>query len=209
VIKQVCVPQPLVDKVIRIAHETLLSGHQGIKRTTEKILREFYFPLLATKVKHFVKSCDLCQQCSNKNIGGVAPIQSSPISSEVFETVYIDLVGEIIPNSAEGHKYILTMIDSATRFFVAIPLKKIDSVTIAEALMSQFCTFGIPSLIHMDHGSNRNSEFMRQLYHLYGVSIRHSSIYGPCGNLVIERNHATMKNIMKKLIVEQHSGIDL
>ena len=125
VIKQVCVPQPLVDKVIRIAHETLLSGHQGIKRTTDKILREFYFPLLATKVKRFVKSCDLCQRCSNKNVGGVAPIQSMPISSEVFETVYIDLVGEIIPNSAEGHRYILTMIDSATRFFIAIPLRKL------------------------------------------------------------------------------------
>ena len=203
VIKQVCVPQPLVDKVIRMAHETLLSGHQGIKRTTDKILREFYFPLLATKVKRFVKSCDLCQRCSNKNVGGVAPIQSMPISSEVFETVYIDLVGEIIPNSAEGHKYILTMIDSATRFFIAIPLKKTDSVTIAETLMSQFCIFGIPSMIHMDHGSNLNSELMRQLYDLYGVSIRHSSIYHPQGNSVIERNHATMKNILKKLITEQ------
>jgi len=203
VLKQVCVPQLLVDKVIRIAHETLLSGHQGIKRTTEKILREFYFPLLATKVKRFVKSCDLCQRCSNKNVGCMAPIQSMPISSQVFETVYIDVVGEIIPNSAEGHKYILTMIDSDTRFFIAIPLTKTESVTIAEALVSQFYTFGIPSMIHMDHGSNVNSELTRQLYHLYGVSIRHCSIYHPCGNSVIERNHATMKNILKKLIVEQ------
>ena len=106
-VKQVCIPEPLGHKVIRMAHETLLSGHQGIKRTTDKILQEFYFPLLATKVRQFVKSCELglCQRCSNKNVGGQAPIQSLPISSEVFETVYIDIVGEIIPNSAEGHRY--------------------------------------------------------------------------------------------------------
>ena len=112
-------------------------------------------------------------------------------------------MGEISPNFAEGHKYILTMLDSATRFFIAIPLKKTDSVTIAEALMGQFCIYGIPNVIHMDHGSNLSSELMKQLYHLYGVKITHSSIYHPQGNSVIERNHATMKNILKKMIGEQ------
>ena len=58
-------------------------------------------------------------------------------------------------------------------------------------------------MIHMDHGFNLNSELMRQLYHLYGASIRHSSIYHPCGTSVTDRNHATIKNILKKLIVEQ------
>jgi len=103
-----------------MAHETLLSGHQGIKRTTDKILQEFYFPLLATKVRQFVKSCELCQRCSNKNVGGQAPIQSLPISSEVFETVYIDIVGEIIPNSAEGHRYSWGIDDPILHFWHSI-----------------------------------------------------------------------------------------
>ena len=74
-----------------------------------------------------MRSCDLYQRCSNKNVGGTAPIQSMPIFSDAFDTVYTDVVGEIIPMSAEDHRYILTMLDSATRFFIAVPMKKIDS----------------------------------------------------------------------------------
>ena len=59
-------------------------------------------------------------------------------------------MGETNPCSAEGHKYILTMLDSATRFFIAVPMKKIDSVNVAEALISQFSIFGIPKNLHMD-----------------------------------------------------------
>jgi len=44
---------------------------------------------------------------------------------------------------------------------------------------------------------------MRQMYDLYGVKVSQSSVYHPQGNSVIERNHATMKAILKKLISEQ------
>jgi len=53
-------------------------------------------------------------------------LQAMPIASNAFDTVCLDIVGEIIPSSAEGHRWILTMIDSATRFFIAVPMKKID-----------------------------------------------------------------------------------
>jgi len=73
---------------------------------------------MSGKVKRYVRSCDLCQRCSSRRIGGPAPMQAMPISSEAFDTVYIDVVGEIHPCSAEGHRYILTMLDSATRFLL-------------------------------------------------------------------------------------------
>ena len=96
----------LVEKVIEMAHESLLSVHQGIARTTNRILQEFYFPQLNDRVKRFVRSCDLCQRCSSKKVGGIAPLQSMPIASNAFDVVYIDIVGEIVPMSDEGHRWI-------------------------------------------------------------------------------------------------------
>jgi len=201
--EQVFMPEKLIDKVIELAHESLLSGHQGIARTTSRVMQEFYFPKLSERIKRFVRSCDLCQRCSNKKVGGQAPLQAMPIASNAFDTVYTDIVGEIIPSSAEGHRWILTMIDSATRFFIAVPMKKIDSVSVAEALMKQFSIFGIPRIIHHDQASNLSSEMLQQLWHLYGSKMQHSTIYHPQGNSVIEKSHSTMKNILKKMIVEQ------
>ena len=52
-IEQVCVAEFLVEKVIEMAHESLLSGHQGIAGTTNRILREFYFPQMNDRAKRF------------------------------------------------------------------------------------------------------------------------------------------------------------
>ena len=112
-------------------------------------------------------------------------------------------MGEIIPSSAEGHWWILTITDNATRFFIAVPMKKIDSVSVAEASMKKFAIYETPRIIHHDHVSNLSSEMLQQLWHLYGSKMQHSSIYHPQGNSVIERSHSTMKNILKKMIVEQ------
>ena len=60
-----------------------------------------------------------------------------------FQRVAIDLVGPLTPPSDEKHTHILTIVDVATRFPEAIPLKKTDSVTVAEALFSVFSKMGI------------------------------------------------------------------
>ena len=96
-------PEILVQKVIQMAHESLLSGHQGIAITTNRILREFYFPQLNDRVKRFVRSCNLCHRCSSKKVGGIALLQSMLIASHAFDVLYIDVVSEIVPMSNEGH----------------------------------------------------------------------------------------------------------
>jgi len=68
--------------------------------------------------------------------------------------------------------------DSATRFFIAVPMKKIDSVSVAEALIKQFSIFGTPKTIYCDHGSNLNSEMLQELWRMYGSKMQH---LGMCG----------------------------
>lgn len=202
-VKQLMVPEELVDRVIAFGHESLLSAHQGTQSTMRKIMTEFYFPRLNDRIRKYVKSCDLCQRASNKKVGGRAPIQSMKIAASAFEEVHIDIVGEISPPSAENHRWLLTMIDSATRFPIAIPMKKIDSVSIAEALLTQFSIFGHPKVILSDNAANLTSEVMKQIYHLYGIRLKNSPVYHPNANSVIERSHATMKGILRKLVNEQ------
>ena len=43
-----------------------------------------------------------------------------------FKRVAIDLVGPSSPPSESGHRFILTLIDYATRYAEAVPLRKID-----------------------------------------------------------------------------------
>ena len=67
--------------------------------------------------------------------------------------------------------------DSTTRFFIAVPMKKIDSVSVAEALIKQFSIFGTPKTIHCDHRSNLSSEMLQELWRMYGSKMQHCSVY--------------------------------
>ena len=202
IIEQVVVPECLREKVILYAHETTLSGHMGINATYKKLCTNFFIPGAMEWCKRVVLSCLKCQQGANKNVGGKAPLQSLPIISEPFHTVYIDLIGKIQPSSSDGHSYILTIMDSATHFVVAVPLKKIDSVSIAEALMRQFDLVGYPQRIYNDNGSNLSSDIMKEIYRTFGIQMKTIPVYWPRANLV-ERQHGIIKSIMRKLIVDQ------
>lgn len=202
IVEQVVVPECLREKVILYAHETTLSGHMGINATYKKLCTNFFFPGAMSMCKRMVLSCLKCQQGANKNVGAKAQMHSLPTISEAFHTVYIDLIGKIEPSSAEGHTHILTIMDSATHFVIAVPLKKTDSVSIAEALMKQFDLVGYPQRIYNDNGSNLSCEIMRQIYKTFGIQMKTIPVYHPQANLV-ERQHGIMKSIMRKLIVDQ------
>ena len=60
-----------------------------------------------------------------KDVYDQLPLQPMPIITEPFARVAIDLVGPFSPASSDGHKYILTLIDFATGFPEAVPLKDI------------------------------------------------------------------------------------
>ena len=67
-----------------------------------------------------------------------------PLIDEPFKRVAIDLVGPIGPVSEKGHWYILTLVDYATRYPKAVPLKNIDTETVAEALLDVYSRVGVP-----------------------------------------------------------------
>ena len=41
---QLVIPESFRAKVLRLAHETLMSGHLGIKKTMDRVLTEFFWP---------------------------------------------------------------------------------------------------------------------------------------------------------------------
>ena len=57
-----------------------------------------------------------------------------------------DIVGPL-QRTKHGNKYILTMMDFCTRHPEAVPLRRIDASTIADALCEIFTRLGLPEAI--------------------------------------------------------------
>lgn len=198
------VPSPLRKSILCLAHDTPLSGHLGIKRTRERIAKEFYWPGMDEDVTRYCRSCDLCQKIAPKGRVKKTPLCTMPIIEEPFKRVGVDLVGPLL-KSSEGYKYILTLVDYATRYPEAVPLRNINAKTVAEALIGIYCRLGVPQEVLSDLGTQFTSEIMREVSELLKIRKIHTSPYHPATNGLCERSHSTLKNMLRKLCHDQPS----
>ena len=54
------------EKILRLAHDTLMSGHSGIKKTVHRVLNKLLCPGVCGDVSRFCKYCDICQRLFRK-----------------------------------------------------------------------------------------------------------------------------------------------
>ena len=128
-----------------------------------------------------------------------APTSKMPVISEPFSRVATDIVGPFSPASNRGHKYILTLIDYATRYPEAVPGKNIDTITVAEALMEIFSRVVVTYEILSDNGSQFKSDLMTEIHKMLSIKALYTSPYHAACNGVVECLNGTLKSISKKL----------
>ena len=130
-VRQVIVPDPLRRQVMELAHQSILGGHLGSRRTIDGVFSNFYWPSVRREVTQFCKSCDICQHTDKRGVCGRAPLQNMPIIDVSFKRVAVDLVGQMSPPSESG-----------SRYPEAVPLKNIDMVSVVEALLDIYSRVG-------------------------------------------------------------------
>ena len=103
--KQLLVPSNLRDHVLRLAHDSIFGGHQGIRKTKANILVNFYWPGVQADVAQYCRSCDICQKTYPKRRVPKIPIGEMPLIDTPFSRVAVDLVGPIHPPSEKGNRF--------------------------------------------------------------------------------------------------------
>jgi len=145
-------------------------GHFGEAKTCEALVRRAYFPGWRQDTKLIVKTCTVC----NLSQRGRQPLH--PMREfRPMAVLHADLVGPIPLGSnckgQTGFQYILSVIDSATRYLWLLPLrnKTADMVATAiyEDVIARTC---VPSAILTDLGGKFTAEIMDRLYDRLGIT---------------------------------------
>ena len=205
---QLIVPTSFREKVLKLAHESLMAGHLGIRKTLNRVVAEFFWPGVCGDVTRFFKSCDICQRTIQKGRVTKVPLGKLPLIDTPFKRVAVDIVGPIEPRSDKKSRYILTMIDYATRYPEAVALPSIETERIAEALVEMFSRVGVPDEMLTDCGSQFTSEVMKEVARLLSLQQLTTSVYHPICNGLIERVHATLKQMLRRMCAERPKDWD-
>ena len=64
---QVVVPKPYRTQVLSVAHDHDLSGHLGVRKTYNRVLKHFFWPAMMSDVSSYCNSCRVCQVAGKPN----------------------------------------------------------------------------------------------------------------------------------------------
>ncbi len=144
-------------EILKQSHDGRTGGHLGQKRTLSKFQRKFYWVGYRRTVDVWVNGCQSCQARKAPKKKFRALLQLA-LTGAPFERIALDIMGPL-PESKNGNKYILVIMDYFTRWSEAYALPNQQAQTVAKLLVTQFiCRYGVPSKIHSDQGTNFESK---------------------------------------------------
>lgn len=166
----------------------MLSGHFSTKKTVSRILSDFWWPGCQADCSRFCKSCDICQRTIPKGRVPKAPLGKMPMIEISFQRIAVDLVGPNDSPTDKKNRYILTIVDYATRYPEAVPLSGIETERVAEALVDVFSRVGVAREMLSDMGSQFTSELMGEVSRLLSMRQLTTTPYHQCATGVLRNS---------------------
>ena len=198
-VEQLVVPESRRQDILRFAHDSNYGGHLGLTKTKQRIKYSFWWPGINEEIKEYIKSCEECQLRRIKKATDRVPIEPLARPQYPFQVINIDVIS-MDPPSSSGHKYVLVIVDYATRWIEAIPLKTLTAKETVNALIKLFGDHGIPEVICSDNGTNFTSALTNTFYQLMGIKPRFSTPEHPASNGLVERANQTLKNMLFHIV---------
>ncbi len=180
-----------------------LGGHLGMNTLQTEVASRYYWPCVTQDVKKFIKSCKECQCSKLSNLEKTKQtLHPVKVPQGIWQQIGIDLVGPL-PQSPEGHEYMLTVIDYFSKWVELFALKDKKATSVAQCLFQLMCCFG-PAKIHIsDQGREFCNELHQQMYLLTGVHHRITGHYHPQANGLCERMNGATMAALKKTVEEE------
>eukprot|EP00955_Chlamydomonas_euryale_P119030 366571-Chlamydomonas_euryale.AAC.7 len=92
--KQLVIPDAgsLRHDVVTFLHSSPFTAHAGTDKTTELVMRTYWWPGLRESVKHVVAHCDTCQRYKSSSLPTAGEFYPLPIPDDKFEDLIMDFM---------------------------------------------------------------------------------------------------------------------
>jgi transposase InsO family protein len=186
--------------LLRMFHDE--QCHLGPDKTFAKLNHYFWFPGMTKFVK---KYCDHCLKCivgkkhTGPKQGLLHPIDKPPIP---FHTVHADCVGPF-PESPEGFKHILLIVDAFTKYLFLIPMQTLSGPETCKNLETYLSIFGITRRLICDRGTNFTDHCVKELLSMLQIKQHLIAKSAPRGNGQVERYVSTVLDTLRVEIDEK------
>lgn len=191
------VPDGMVTNVIRVYHDD--SAHCGVDKTIQGIRSNYWFPSMRKKIQNHIENCLVCivSNTSTNVKEGEMQLVESPVKP--FQILHTDHFGPLT-ESVDGHKHILILIDSFSKFTWLMPVRTTSSKEVIEHFSVIFGIFGNPAELVSDRGSAFTSTEFANFISDRKIKHRLIAVAAPWANGTVERVNRFLKSCLKKVV---------
>ena len=150
-------PRPLVPVSLQFLVFSAIHGlaHQGPVPTIKAISGRFVWRGMKRQIRDWCRSCQGCES-SKVSCHVKSPLSSHSLPTRRFKVIHVGIVGPL--PEAEGHRYVLLMIDRFTRLVEVYPMVTITAEECCNALIRAWISsFGVPASLISDRGAQFTS----------------------------------------------------
>ena len=175
----------------------VIHGHPGVATTLILVRERFFWPTMARDVREYVLSCR-CRMRKRSNSQRVAMLPERAI--EPWEVMEIDLMS-VGTESLSGNRYLLLVVDKASKFPFAFPLPSKQAEEVARHLLQLCLTFGVPRVVRSDGGGEFEARCIQHLCRWLKADIQHGPAEHPRGQGAVERLGGWIQDVLSELCV--------
>lgn len=182
---KVFIPQGIRKEFVKEQHGLTAHGHQGIRKTLERLSRSFFFPGMRKTVEEIVGACDTCIRNKAARHAPYGQLKSPDTPSQPWKSIALDFMVEL-PLSKEpltGVEYdaILVITDRLTKYAYMIPwLTTATADDLAYAIVRIIVSnHGVPDEIISDRDKLFTSKMWTTFMALLGIVRKMSTAFHP------------------------------
>ena len=120
-----------------------LAGHHGVERTMLNLTRiGDKWPYMREHILLFIKACPCCLKKNNIRVS----IHTTPFTTSSYapmQVINIDTIGPL-PKDSEGNQFVLTIIDTFTRYTELYAIKDTGAIASVYSLLDHIGRYGCP-----------------------------------------------------------------
>ena len=205
--QQLLAPRQIRTKILENAHDGQVAGHYAVKQTLGKIREHFFWPGMTTDVRHYCRSCVICQQRRPAPKRPHHPLVQDRVG-EPMQRLTVDILG-FDKATPRGNRYILVMVDTLTKWAEAVAMPNETAETVAKVLVEHVvCRLGVPAQIHSDQGRQFEAELFQQMCDLLGIRKTRTTPLHPQSDGQTERLNRTLLDLLSKLAIDSPADWD-
>lgn len=203
---QLVIPKNLRLPILQQFHDHL--GHRATDNVYKLIVKKYFWDNMFKDCYDHVHSCHVCMRHQHLKKKDRSPLSPIPVQDHPFANWFVDCVGPL-KETANHNKYILTCVDSFSKWIEIIPLPNITSYTLAKAIFERIiCRFGSFKIITTDLGKSLCSAMFDHLITMCGGKHLKSAAYHHQSLGQVEVMNQVVERMLAKLVNEEQNNWD-